>query len=85
MLNIIGKLLINIVALLVVEYVIPGFELADPTSAVVAVIIIGMVNTFIRPTARWRTPGRINTATPGRTGTRSPSSSIAASGPASRM
>lgn len=49
MLNIIGKLLINIIALLVVEYVIPGFDLADPTAAVVAAIVIGVVNTFIRP------------------------------------
>ncbi len=49
MLNIIGKLLINIVALLVVEYVIPGFEFADPTATIVAAIIIGVVNTFIRP------------------------------------
>lgn len=49
MLNIIGKLLINIVALLVVEYIIPGFELADTSTAIVTAIIIGVVNTFIRP------------------------------------
>lgn len=41
--------MINTLALLVVEYVIPGFELVDLRAAVVAAIMIGVVNTFIRP------------------------------------
>jgi len=47
--RLLGNLIINIVALLVVEYVVPGFELVDIRAAVVAAIMIGVVNTFIRP------------------------------------
>lgn len=47
--NLIGKILINVVALLIVAYVIPGFEIPDFKTAVVAAIIIGIINTFIRP------------------------------------
>lgn len=47
--NIILRLIINMVALLVVEYLVPGFEFADLRATVVAVIVIGAVNTFIRP------------------------------------
>lgn len=47
--NIVGKILINVVALLVVAYIIPGFEIPDFKTAVVAAIIIGIINTFIRP------------------------------------
>jgi putative membrane protein len=43
------RLAINVFALLVVEYLVPGFFLADLTSAVVAAVVIGVVNTFIRP------------------------------------
>ena len=43
------KIGINVFALLVVEYVVPGFELLDIWSAIVAAVIIGTVNTFIRP------------------------------------
>lgn len=49
MLNIIGKLIVNITALLIVEYLIPGFELTGIESAIVAAVVIGAVNTFIRP------------------------------------
>lgn len=49
MLNIIGKLIVNITALLIVEYLIPGFELSGIEAAIVAAVIIGVVNTFIRP------------------------------------
>lgn len=44
-----GKLLINILALLVVEYLVPGFILQDVAAAVVAAIVIGIVNTLIKP------------------------------------
>lgn len=44
-----GRLIINVVALLVVEAIIPGFTLTDLQSAFIAAIIIGVTNTFIRP------------------------------------
>lgn len=43
------RLFINVFALLVVEYIVPGFILADFWTAVVAAVVIGVVNTFIRP------------------------------------
>lgn len=48
-LHIIGHLIVNVVALLFVEYLIPGFELASLQTAIVAAIVIGIINTFIRP------------------------------------
>lgn len=47
--NLIIKLVIYIVALIVVEYVIPGFEFVDMQATVVSAVIIGAINTFIRP------------------------------------
>lgn len=47
--KLIVRLAINVLALLVVEYLVPGFELAGYQAAIVAAIIIGVVNTFIRP------------------------------------
>lgn len=47
--KLIVRLGINVIALLVVEYLIPGFVLASFTAAIVAAIVIGVVNTFIRP------------------------------------
>ncbi len=43
------RLTINVFALLVVEYLVPGFELTNYQAAIVAAIVIGVVNTFIRP------------------------------------
>lgn len=43
------RLAINVFALFVVQYLLPGFHLAGIWTAVVAVIVIGLVNTFIRP------------------------------------
>jgi len=43
------RLAINAVALLVVGYLVPGFHLANFWVAVVAAIVIGIVNTLIRP------------------------------------
>lgn len=43
------RLAINVFALLVVEYLVPGFKLANLWTAVVAAIAIGVVNTFIKP------------------------------------
>ncbi|MEJ2347945.1 MAG: phage holin family protein [Patescibacteria group bacterium] len=47
--KLIVRLGINVIALLVVEYLVPGFVLANYTAAIVAAIVIGVVNTFIRP------------------------------------
>jgi len=43
------RLAINVFALLIVAYLIPGFILSDLTAAIVAAVVIGVVNTFIRP------------------------------------
>lgn len=42
-------LIVNTLALLAVSYIIPGFEVADLQSAVFAAIVIGVINTFIKP------------------------------------
>ncbi|KKS77622.1 MAG: hypothetical protein UV74_C0013G0189 [Candidatus Woesebacteria bacterium GW2011_GWB1_43_14] len=47
--NLAMRLAISVFALLVVEYVIPGFQFDGFRSALVAAIMIGLVNTFIRP------------------------------------
>jgi len=43
------RLATNVFALLVVEYLVPGFILKDIWTAVVTAVAIGIVNTFIRP------------------------------------
>ena len=43
------RLAINVFALLVVEYLVPGFKLGSLWTAVVAAVVIGVVNTFIKP------------------------------------
>jgi putative membrane protein len=43
------RLAINVFALLIVEYLVPGFVLADISAAIVAAVVIGVVNTFIKP------------------------------------
>ncbi len=47
--NLIIRLAINVFALLVVEYLVPGFTLASYQAALVAAIVIGIINTFIKP------------------------------------
>ena len=47
--KLIVRLGINVIALLVVEYLVPGFVLTGYAAAIVAAIVIGIVNTFIRP------------------------------------
>jgi putative membrane protein len=47
--NLITQLVINVVALLVVGYVVPGFFLADFKAAIVAAVVIGVINTYIKP------------------------------------
>ena len=47
--KIIVRLIINIVALLVVELLIPGFKFETYTAIVVSSVVIALVNTFIKP------------------------------------
>jgi putative membrane protein len=47
--RLIVRLAINVFALFVVEYLVPGFHLSDIWTVVVAAVVIGVVNTFIRP------------------------------------
>jgi len=47
--KLIVRLAVNVFALLVVEYLVPGFYLSSYTAAIVAAIVIGVVNTFIKP------------------------------------
>ncbi len=49
LMRLIVRLAINVFALLVVEYLVPGFVLTDIWAAVVAAVVIGTVNTFIKP------------------------------------
>ena len=47
--RLIMRLAINVFALYVVEYLVPGFKLDNIWAATVAAVVIGIVNTFIRP------------------------------------
>ena len=43
------KIGLNIFALLIVAYIIPGFEFTDLWATVVAAVVIGVVNSYIKP------------------------------------
>ncbi len=47
--RLITHLLVNTVSLVVVAYILPGFVFTDFTSAFVTAVVLGVVNTFIRP------------------------------------
>lgn len=47
--QIVIALVLNAVALLATAYVVPGFKVDDFTSALLAAIVLGVVNTFIKP------------------------------------
>lgn len=47
--QIIISLLLNALALMATAYIVPGFKVADFTSAILAAILLGVVNTFIKP------------------------------------
>lgn len=47
--NLLLRLAINVFALLIVEYLVPGFRLSGLWTAIVAAVAIGVVNTFIKP------------------------------------
>lgn len=43
------KIIINIFALLIVSYLIPDFQFTDIWAAIVTAVVIGVVNTYVRP------------------------------------
>jgi len=43
------KLAVNVFALLIVDYLLPGFTLTGYQAAIVTAVVIGVVNTFLRP------------------------------------
>lgn len=47
--RLIMRLAINVFALYIVEYLVPGFKLDNIWAATVAAVVIGIANTFIRP------------------------------------
>lgn len=47
--KLIMRLVANVFTLLVVEYLVPGFKLETISAAIVAAIVIGIVNTFFKP------------------------------------
>ncbi|OGM88354.1 hypothetical protein A2614_01080 [Candidatus Woesebacteria bacterium RIFOXYD1_FULL_40_21] len=47
--QLIFRLAINVFALVVVDYLLPGLTLANLQTAIVAAVVIGIVNTFIKP------------------------------------
>jgi len=49
MLRLLVVWLINSLALLTVAYVLPGIAVADFTTAMIAAVVLGLVNAFIRP------------------------------------
>lgn len=48
-------LVLNAVALLATAYVVPGFKVLDFTTALLAAIVLGVVNTFIKPVLSYLT------------------------------
>lgn len=42
-------LVLNTVALLITAYIVPGFQVQNFTTALLAAIVLGVVNTFIKP------------------------------------
>ena len=47
--QIIVALVLNALALMATTYIVPGFRVTDFTTALLAAIVLGVVNTFIRP------------------------------------
>ena len=47
--QIIVALVLNAIALLITDYIVPGFDVSNFQTAVLAAIVLGVVNTFIKP------------------------------------
>lgn len=52
-LNLLGNLLVYVFALVVVDYLIEGFTLMDLRATVVAAVVVGVINTYLRPIAQF--------------------------------
>lgn len=48
-LQILVVLILNALALMATTYIVPGFHVANFTTAILAAIVLGVVNTFIKP------------------------------------
>lgn len=48
-LNLVISLLLNALALILTAYIVPGFKVDGFTTAILAAIVLGVINTFIRP------------------------------------
>ncbi len=42
-------ILLNSLALIITDWLLPGFNIADYQTAILAAIVIGLINTFIKP------------------------------------
>lgn len=47
--QIILALVLNALALIVTAYIVPGIQVANFTTAILAAVVLGVVNTFIKP------------------------------------
>lgn len=47
--KLVGKLIVNIVSLLVVAYIVPGLTFDSFSAVFVAAVVIGVINTLIKP------------------------------------
>ncbi len=47
--QIILALILNALALIVTAYIVPGIQVANFTTAILAAVVLGVVNTFIKP------------------------------------
>lgn len=54
-LQIIVALVLNALALMITSYIVPGFKVADFTTALLAGVVLGVVNTFVRPALSYLT------------------------------
>lgn len=43
------SIVLNALALMATAYIVPGFKVADFTTAVLAAVVLGVINTFIKP------------------------------------
>lgn len=47
--NIFINLIVNIISLMIVSYLIPGFYFVDFRALLVAAVVLGVINAFVRP------------------------------------
>lgn len=47
--KLIGYLIVNTAALMITAYLVPGFSVDNFQAAIVAAIVIGVINTFLKP------------------------------------